>query len=653
MERALGNLPTLMNREVLDKWCERGILASVLAILVVGPLGMGAARPLPFLIIQGLTLLALGLWGVRLWAQEKPRLLWPPVCWAVLAFVGYAIGRYLTADIEYVARQELIRILVYASLFLILLNNAHRQEPIQIISFTLIGLGAVLAFLAIYQVLTGSHRVWNEMSPYVKRGIGTYISPNHLAGFLEMLLPLALALTFVGRAKHVTKIVLGYCALVMMAGLASTVSRGGWVASLVAVLLFFAFLVFHRTYRLPSLVFIAVMIGVVVICFPRDRTTQMRLKNIVPETQSAAEEESRLAIWRSAWRMWQDYPWCGVGPAHFDQRFWNYRPEAVQGVAIYVHNDYLNTLVDWGVVGGVLVLSALGLTAWGVKKTWRHVRISQADLGGKSGSNKFALVLGGTLGLVAIGVHSFVDFNMHIPANAILAVTLIAIVSSHLRFATDDYWVSMRWWGQLLASLLLLGAIGYLGWQEERRAHEQFWLNRANQALTCSPEQIADLQHAFEVEPQNAATAYRIGEAYQAVGREGSEFYGEFGGKDYRQLTTLAMEWLARSQKLNPWHSYSVLLQGMCLDWLNQYDAAAPFFDRAELLDPNGSDCMNQIGIHYFESGDYAAALPWFERSARLMWQSNQIAHSYIPIANRLLLQKATNVVGSRAVGME
>ena len=68
-----------MNREVLDRWCERGILGLVLAILVFGPLGMGAVRPQEFLVIQGLTLGVLTLWVLRLWLGERSQLLWPPI----------------------------------------------------------------------------------------------------------------------------------------------------------------------------------------------------------------------------------------------------------------------------------------------------------------------------------------------------------------------------------------------------------------------------------------------------------------------------------------------------------------------------------------------------------------------------------------------
>ena len=87
-----------------------GILGLVLAILVFGPLAMGAVDAPAFLVVQGLTIGVMILWAVRIWAGPKPQLLWPPICWVVLAFAIYAVARYLTADIEYVARLEMIQV---------------------------------------------------------------------------------------------------------------------------------------------------------------------------------------------------------------------------------------------------------------------------------------------------------------------------------------------------------------------------------------------------------------------------------------------------------------------------------------------------------------------------------------------------------------
>src|SRR5205809_7357764 len=125
-----------MNREALDQTCERAILGCVLAILILGPLAFGAVDPVPFLIIQGLAVLCLLFWFARFWLNPKLRLLWPAVCWAVVAFTLYPLVRYLTADIEYVTRQEFLRARVYTALFFVILTDLYWQEPTRLLTST-------------------------------------------------------------------------------------------------------------------------------------------------------------------------------------------------------------------------------------------------------------------------------------------------------------------------------------------------------------------------------------------------------------------------------------------------------------------------------------------------------------------------------------
>src|SRR5262245_50503481 len=106
-----------MNREILDRWLERGILGVVLGILVLGPLAFGAVHGLVFGTITVLAAIVMVFWVARIWCNSRPRFLWPPICWAVLAFLLYAVVRYRNADIEYVARSEVLRVLLYGFLF--------------------------------------------------------------------------------------------------------------------------------------------------------------------------------------------------------------------------------------------------------------------------------------------------------------------------------------------------------------------------------------------------------------------------------------------------------------------------------------------------------------------------------------------------------
>jgi O-Antigen ligase len=503
---------------------------------------------------------------------------------------------------------------------------------------------------AIYQFLTHSDRVWFALKPYPHRGSGTYINPNHLGGFLEMLVPLGLAFALSSRLNHVAKILVGYASLVILAGIAVTLSRGSWISTTLALLLFFVILSFHRTHRLAAFLAFILIIGGVAYLIPKSQFFHQRARQLVNTQTGQIDDDARFDIWGSAYHLWREDPWWGAGPAHFDRRFRAVRPETIQMQPERAHNDFLNTLVDWGIVGTALVIFAFVLLGLGVARTWSAVRTTQRDIGEKRRSNKFAFVLGASIGLVAILLHSFVDFNMHIPANAIIAVTLMALLSSHLRFATDRFWIAGRAWLKLIASVVLLAGIGYLAQQDWRLGSEYVWLDRADQASPYSPEQVALLTKAFAVEPKNPDTAFKIGEAYRIQSKEGGMRYEsqDLEGLTYRDLATRAMEWFNRSSKLDPWNAYSFANYGWCLDWLGKQNESAPYFDKANQLDPNGYFTLGMVGMHYFEIGNLPASRPWFERSLRLQWLDNPISKTYLQLANQKLMESATNDFSAR-----
>jgi O-antigen ligase len=625
-----------MNREKLDHFCERGIIGLVLAILVFGPLAMGAVDTPEFLVIQWLTVAVMFLWALRLWASPKPQLFWPPVCWVVLAFTIYAVARYFTADIEYVARQELIQVLVCAFLFFAIVNNLYRQEFSQAVSFTLIFLAMGISCYAVFQFLTHSKHVWNLTALYPGRASGTYISPDNLAGFLEMLVPLAIAYALAGRMKPVLRILLGYAALVMLAGMAVTFSRGGWVALAAALLALLGILIFHRQHRLSAtLLLIALTVGGMIFVtkyLSRTATYVVRVEATL-QSQPANTLDMRGDLWRAAEQMWRDNFWFGVGPAHYDYRFREYRSEHVQMRPGHAHNDYLILLADWGTVGGIIVFAGMAIFAAGLWQTRKYVRRAEKD-SGSGRSNRFAFFLGGSAGLFALAIHSIVDFNLHIPANAILGVTLLALLSGNLRFTTGKFWLRLRLPLKIPVTLALAAGVAYLSWQECRCGQENFWLSRAEQQPNFSPARAAALEKAFAAESENFETAYDIGECYR---RESFD-----GGRDSDALAKKAMQWYERGWQLDRFDGYDYLGYGMCLDWLGRQDESAKFFNTADALDPNGYFTAANIGWHYVQTGDYAAAREWLERSLRLQWDDNQIAHSYLDLVGLRLAEDAS-----------
>lgn len=624
-----------MDRQTIDTWLERTMLALVLGLLGFGTLALGAVRPSEFIVLWWLVAGVLGLWVVRIWVAPKFRFLWPPVCWAMLPFVGYALWRHQTADIEFIARQELIQIILAALLLAAVVNNLHSQESTRVISFFLVALALAVSMYGIFQWLKHSEQVWWFPRPaaYWDRASGSFICPNHLAGFLEMILPIAVALTVTGRVPVVTRIGLAYASLVILAGVAATQSRGGWLATGVAMLMLFLFLVREKGQRWIALGLLAVVLGTGGWLYSRSISHRVTSTYV-----SGHERDIRLRLWVSAAQMWQDHPWWGVGADHFDYRFRQYR-EAVdktQARPGRAHNDFINTLADYGVVGLLLVLLPVGVGAWSVFRCWRYVQRGGGDFGEKK-SNRAAIVLGAAAGLTALLVHSFFDFNMHIPANAFLAVTLLAVIAGHIRFATERYWITARWPVALAGTLALAGCLYYLGPQGLTRTREVTALRRAEKLTDGTPGKIAALQAAFALEPKNSETALALGEQLRGL--------AWIGGDDYEARTREALVWYERAVALNRWDVNALLGGGMCLDWLGRHEEATPYFVRALELDPNYYYSRAMMGWHYVQMENYERAQQWLEKSLQVNFMSNPLARVYLELAVKRQAEQKSRAV--------
>ncbi len=297
------------------------------------------------------------------------------------------------------------------------------------------------------------------------------------------------------------------------------------------------------------------------------------------------------------------------------------------------HNDYLNLLADWGTTGGIIVAAGVVIFGTGLAKTWKAVRPDKNELG-RGMSNRFAFFVGASSSLLALAAHSVIDYNLHTPANALVGVFLLALLTGQLRLAAAGQRIDARAPARIFAVIILAGGMVYFSLQGYRCAEETYWLRRAANPAMPILDRTALMEKAFAADPENFQTTYGIAELYQLLSLQ--------GGQDYQSLAKTAMDWYSRGMKLNPYDGYNYLGYGKCLDWLDRHDEAEPYFSRAEALDPNGYYTVVNIGCHYIDAGDYPAARPWLERSIRLETDTNPIGYSYWEIVQDRLTQNAT-----------
>lgn len=620
-----------MWRERTDVFCERGIHVLMVGLLGFGPLALGGTHTEFFVVMLGLGLMALLLWLVRLAVTPEPTLLWPPFAWAVAAFLLYAILRYHGATVEYTARGELLRVALYGVVFFVVSNNLTRHASANWVVGMMLVVASFTAMYGTYQALTKSSLVWNYVrwEGYVGRGSGTYICPNHLAGWLELTLPLGLAYLLAGRLSHLARILIGYSVLVMLAGLAATESRGAWVATTAALLGFFAVLLSQRGLRIPALLLMLLLAGGTAWFVLQTKPTSERVQQMLGQ---ANLEDARMHIWPAAIKIWQANFWWGAGPAHFDHLFRIYRDPYVQARPERVHNDYLNTLADWGVVGAALVVVALVLLFWGIFRIWRHVQREGDDFRSRQ-SNRMAFVLGATTSLMALILHGVTDFNFHIPANAVAAVMLMALIAAHWRFATTDFHVPLGHLGR--GSVILLGLVAsvWIGQQATSLGLERGLLTQADDIRATRAIQLAKLREAHALEPMNPQTCFSLGEVLR------TEAWDRQPG--YQPKAEEAMTWFERAWRLNPYDGYARLRYGMCLDLLGDRRSATRYFLRALELDPNGAFTLSHVGWHYCQLEEWETARGYLQQAAEKPDVDHSMTLIFLQLAKDRIAEQA------------
>jgi putative inorganic carbon (hco3(-)) transporter len=315
------------------------------------------------------------------------------------------------------------------------ISQDRRLKLVFIIS--LIALGTFEAFYGLVQYLSG----WQQIFTYVKKfdleeATGTYVNRNHYAGFLEMILPFSLALVFYEYAKlrrdrgirfsfrnvvaklALQKLILCLCvSVVLCAALAFSQSRMGILAATSSVLVIFALIVISRFHgRMSSLLagaFVLLSICLAIWIGPGP---------IVSRFQSVGDEyslggQSRVSIWHDALPLIKNHPWLGTGLGTFPIAYTGGQTAFLSQFVNHAHNDYLELTADLGIPAILVLFASIFLI------------LSRAVRAFLSGERDFERIvaLGCVGSMVAILLHSFADFNLYIPANALLFSAILGI----------------------------------------------------------------------------------------------------------------------------------------------------------------------------------------------------------------------------------
>lgn len=442
----------------LDAFIERGIIF----LLIFTPLVFGTVQEWSVSVMETVAFLIFGAWLFKAVLEGKFPISWSmPLSFMILlilvtaaqivplpepilsvvslstantykAFMDSAGPRWFTISLYPDAtREELFKVISYTVFFFVIINHYRTVEQIKGLVRVVAYMGCFLAIFAVVQKMTWNGRVyWFYPLEGGLVPMGPYINRNHFAAYMEMAIPMGLGLLLYESAKIRTisylplvkriirlldnKKLLSLTALslgivIMAAAVFLCLSRGGITGFAVSTLFFTAM---TRTIRgLRNRTWVLALLGIVLF-FTVVVASWSRI-----EDRFGDKNIHRIDVWEDTVQIVRDFPVLGTGLGTFNNIYPRYQTRHPQLIFDHAHNDYIEALTDTGFLGFLIIAGMVITFFHTVIRRWR-IR-----------HNTFVkyIGIGGISSCVAMVVHSFTDFNIRIPANALLLTTIAAI----------------------------------------------------------------------------------------------------------------------------------------------------------------------------------------------------------------------------------
>jgi O-antigen ligase len=394
------------------------IRVGICCLLAFAVLAFGAVEQWSRAVLEVGAAVLLAIWAIRQYRNREEQLWIPPELPPLGAFALVIVAQitlHLTAS-GYYTRIELQLLISYVVVLLMMSQAFYRRGHWRTFVWFLMTLGFAVSIFGILQQLTFNGKLyWFRVMRYGGMPFGPYVNRNHFAGFAEMMIPFALVPLVLGKVRRERIFLVAVFAIVSMVALFLSSSRGGIISFVVQMAILFVLLLIRRVHsKFVVAGAVVVLTAILAVSWIGVQQVLARFSGIQNLEVTAGK---RTAMERDTLRLFLDHPIIGTGLGTLEMVYPPYDTLYDGKVVNHAHNDYLEALAETGVIGGLCCAWFIGVV------------LVNALKGMLSAENSFssAVNLSGLVACAGILVHSLVDFNLHIPANA-----LLFFVSAHM-----------------------------------------------------------------------------------------------------------------------------------------------------------------------------------------------------------------------------
>jgi O-antigen ligase len=399
------------------------LLYGVFGLLLLGPVAFGAVEPWSIFLMEAGAAALFLLWIGKQILEGEMKIRWNPLFLPMAAFGLLVVAQLVFRRSAYPHDTASLALLYFSYAILCFLAGQAllRGSQARTLAVVFSLYGAVLASFALIQGISSNGKLYWLRQPRMGGWIyGPYVNHNHYAGLMEMLAPIPLVLALTKLASSKTRAAAAAVAALMVGTIFLSGSRGGMLA-IVTELLILAVLLIKQKSGLRTAIGVGVFLAIVVglLAWVGGGELSKRLATVGP-SHSEITSDVRHYINHDGLKMFLKRPLFGWGLGTFPVVYPQFRTFYTNFFVNQAHNDYLQLLVEMGLLGFATML-------WFLLTIYRR---ALKKIGHWSSEISGAVTLACVLGLSGILVHSAVDFNLQIPANAALFYVLCTMAAA-------------------------------------------------------------------------------------------------------------------------------------------------------------------------------------------------------------------------------
>ena len=395
--------------------------AGICVLIAFAVLSFGAVLVWSQSILEAGAALLFLYWAFVASRGTDKKIQWNVLNWPLLGLIGIGLLQLLFHGTAYpfLTRLQLLRLATYFLVFFLTAQAFRSRADLTMLAWCVILFCFAVSLLTIIQHFTGGQTIYwlepvNGSEPY-----GPYVNRNHFAGFVELTLPMGLALmAFRGLRRDVLPLMTLFT-IVPLGALVLSGSRGGLIGFALEIGILGWIMRKRKALRSGR---VAAVAGVTIaaLFFVAWVGASRAIQRLSALKSPEVTVGRRISMDRGAAHIFLDHLFKGCGLGTIVAVYPRYETDYDGRRVDHVHNDYLETLAETGLLGGLC----------GAAFFWFLYREARKNLAAEQGRFSLGLHVGAIMAVGGLMLHSLVDFNLQLPANALLFLLQAYIVTT-------------------------------------------------------------------------------------------------------------------------------------------------------------------------------------------------------------------------------